>query len=77
MEDHPYRETSSDVLEQVKKICVESNLEIPDSNLNRTHRIGKPYFDKIKKVKCKSITFLCLIVGRLNCKFWKKTLKFI
>ena len=39
----------------MKEICAESNLEIPDSNLDRTHRIGKPYFDKIKKVKCKSI----------------------
>ena len=49
------RETSSGVLEKVKEICAESNLEIPDSNLDRAHRIGKPYFDKIKKVKCKSI----------------------
>ena len=31
------------------------NLEIPDSNLDRAHRIGKPYFNKIKNVKCKSI----------------------
>ena len=30
-------------------------LEIPDPNLDRGHRIGKPYFDKIKKEKCKSI----------------------
>ena len=51
------RQTSSDVLEKVKKICAESNLEIPDSdsNLDRAHRIGKSYFDKIKKVKRKSI----------------------
>ena len=49
------KETSSDVLEKVKEICAESNLEIPDSNLDRAHRIGKSYFDKIKKVKCKSI----------------------
>ena len=49
------KETSSDVLEKVKEICVESNLEIPDSNLDRAHRIGKSYFDKIKKVKCESI----------------------
>ena len=45
------KETSSDVLEKVKEICAESNLEIPDSNLDRAHRIGKSYFDKIKKVK--------------------------
>ena len=43
------------MLEKVKEICAESNLEIPDSNLDRAHRIGKPYFDKIKKVKWKSI----------------------
>ena len=42
------RETSSDVLEKVKEICAGSNLEIPDSNLYRAHRIGKPYFGKIK-----------------------------
>ena len=42
------------MLEKVKEICAESNLEIPDSNLDRAHRIGKPYFGKIKKVKCKS-----------------------
>ena len=51
-------ETSSDVLEKVKEICAESNLEIPDSNLHRAHRIGKPYFDKIKKGKCNSIIVL-------------------
>ena len=49
------RETSNDVLEKVKEICARSNLEIPDSNLHRAHGIGKPYFGKIKKVKCKSI----------------------
>ena len=49
------RETSSDALEKVKEIYAESNLEIPDLNLDRAHRIGKSYFDKIKKVKCKSI----------------------
>ena len=49
------RETSSDVLEKVKKICAESMLEIPDSNLDRAHGIDKPYFHKIKKVKCESI----------------------
>ena len=49
------RETSSDMREKVKEIYAESNLEIPDLNLDRAHRIGKSYFDKIKKVKCKSI----------------------
>ena len=49
------RETSSDVLEKVKEICAESNLGIPDSNLDTALRIGKSYFHKIKKVKCKGI----------------------
>ena len=49
------RETPTDVLEEVTEICAESNLKIPDSNLDRAHQIGKSYFDKIKKVKCKSI----------------------
>ena len=35
------RETSNDVLEKVKEICAKSNLEIPNSNLDRAHRIGK------------------------------------
>ena len=47
--------TSSGVHKKVKQICAESNLEISDSILDRAHRIGKPYFGKIKKVKCKSI----------------------
>ena len=49
------RETSSDMREKVKEIYAESNLEIPDLNLDRAHRIGRSYFDKMKKVKCKSI----------------------
>ena len=49
------KETSSDVLEKVTETCAESNFKIPDSNLDRAHQIGKSYFDKIKKVKCKSI----------------------
>ena len=34
-------ETSSDVLEKVKDICTEPNLEIPDSDLDRAHQEGK------------------------------------
>ena len=49
------RATASDVLEKVKEICAELDLEIPDPNLDRAYRIGKSYFDKIKKVKCESI----------------------
>ena len=56
-------ETSSDVLEKVKKVSTESILEIPDSNLDRAHRIDKPYFDRIKKVKCKSI-IVCFNTSR-------------
>ena len=43
------KETPSDVLEKVKEICAESNLEILNP---KAHRIGKSYFDKIKKVNC-------------------------
>ena len=39
----------------MKKICADLNLEAPDSNLDRALRIGKPYFGKVKKVKCKNI----------------------
>ena len=34
-------ETSSDVLEKVKDIYTEPNLEIPDSDLDRAHQEGK------------------------------------
>ena len=43
------------MLKKVKEICAASNLEISDSNLDRACRIGKPYFDKLKKANCKSI----------------------
>ena len=46
------RKTSSDVLEKMPEICVKLNLEMADSHPDR---IGKPYLDKIKKVKRKSI----------------------
>lgn len=48
------------MLEKLKEVYAESNLETPDSNLDRSHRIDKPYFDKIKKIKYKSI------IGRFN-----------
>ena len=49
------RKTSSDVLEKMPEICVKLNLEMADSHPDRAHRIAKPYLDKIKKVKRKSI----------------------
>ena len=64
------RETSSDVLEKVKEICAESNLGIPDSNLDTALRIGKSYFHKIKKVKCKSV-----VVCSNCCTGQKKSIK--
>ena len=45
---------SNDTFEKFKEI-LEIKLEISDSNLDRAHRIGKPYLDKIKRVKCKNI----------------------
>ena len=35
-------EAFSYVLQKVKKICAESNLDIPDSTLDRAHQISKP-----------------------------------
>ena len=64
------RETSSDVLEKVKEICAESNLGIPDSNLDTALRIGKSYFHKIKKVKCTSV-----VVCSNCCTGQKKSIK--
>ena len=61
------RETSSDVLEKVKGICAESNLGVPDSNLDRAYRIGRSYFDKIKKVNCKSIIVILILSITGHC----------
>ena len=63
------------VFEKVKEICAESNLEIPGSNLDRAHRIGKPYFEKIKKVKCKSIIVHFNTFVSIHCCIGQKRYK--
>ena len=42
-------ETSDKVLEKIMRICKESGVEIPDTVIDRAHRIGVPYVDKYLK----------------------------
>ena len=48
-------ETSNDVLQYILSICDEVQIPIKDEDIDRAHRIGKPYQDKISKKQCKSI----------------------
>ena len=50
-----HRETSSKTLEKVNEIITKSNLDNPDSNLDKSHQICKTYFDRIRKGNCKRI----------------------
>ena len=51
-------ESSDDVFDKVKSLITESGCEIPDVVIDRAHRIGKGYEDKIRNVPCKSIIVL-------------------
>ena len=44
-------EISNKVLQKVKSITEESSSEIPDVAIDRDHRFGKAYTDKISGVK--------------------------
>ena len=48
-------ESSNDVLEFTKSLFKEAKVEVPDNVLNRAHRIGPNYTDRITSKKCKSI----------------------
>ena len=48
-------ESSEEVLEKVKSLFTEGKVEIPDTVLDRAHRIGPSYTDKASKKNCKSI----------------------
>ena len=48
-------ETSSMVLEDVKSLFEEAGIEIPDTVIDRAHRIGKGYTDPKTQKKCKSV----------------------
>ena len=54
---------STTVLEKVKEICTESNLPIPDLNIDRAHPTGKVYFDRIKKANCRGITQFVILLS--------------
>ena len=48
-------ESSDDVLEFTKSLFKEANVAVPDAVLDRAHRIGPSYTDRITSKKCKSI----------------------
>ena len=48
-------ESSDDVLEFTKSLFKEAKIEVPDIVLDRAHRIGPSYTDRITSKKCKSI----------------------
>ena len=48
-------ESSEEVLENVKSLFTELKVEIPDTVLDRAHRIGPSYMDKVSNKNCKSI----------------------
>ena len=48
-------ESSDDVLELTKSLFKEAKVAVPDNVLDRAHRIGPSYKDKITSKKCKSI----------------------
>ena len=48
-------ESSDTVLEYIKPLFTEANVNIPDLVVDRAHRIGPVYTDRVSKNKCKSI----------------------
>ena len=48
-------ETSDKVLEKIMGFCKDSGIEIPDTVIDRTHRIGVLYVDKTTKKSCKRV----------------------
>ena len=49
------KETSDMVLDKVTKIWKEAGVEIPNEVVDRAHRIGQSYNDKISNTECKSV----------------------
>ena len=52
--EHQANEKSEDVLEKVVNIIKESETEIPESALDRAHRIGPTYTDNNTGKRCKA-----------------------
>ena len=48
-------ETSDQVLTKVESLCKDAEVDIPECIIDRHHRIGKPYYDKVTKNQVKSI----------------------
>ena len=48
-------ETSNDVLEKVVNLCKDSDISVDLKDIDRAHRVGLPYVDKVSRKNCKSI----------------------
>ena len=47
--------TSDDVFNNVLDMCKKGNINISKNDINRAHRICKPYVDNISRKQCKSV----------------------
>ena len=54
-------ETIDKVLEKITGICKESGIGIPDTVIDRAHRIGVPYVDKTTDVRVPLFSFLLFV----------------
>ena len=63
-------ESSDDVLDFTKSLFKEAKVAVPDNVLDRAHRIGPSYTDRIKNKKCKSI-IVRFITFRHRTLFYK------
>ena len=48
-------ETTEDVFKNVLDMCKKGNISISENDIDRAHRIGKPYVDNISKNQWKSV----------------------
>ena len=48
-------ETSEDVFSNILDMYKKGNINISENDIDRVHRIGKPYVDNTIKKQCKSI----------------------
>ena len=51
---HSKNESSDDVLEFTKSLLKEAKVAVPDIVLDRAHRIGPSYTDRMTSKKCKA-----------------------
>ena len=69
-------ESSNDVLEFTKSLFKEAKVSVPGTKLDRAHRIGSSYPDRITSKKCKSIIVRFTTFRHRTLFYWaRKNLK--